>query len=485
MNDASYRKAAIEWGLWGGISAAGYAAIYFLGNISVQIDAFFAILALLAGVYFILIRRLAKSFPTDRPDSFWRSLHQNKSTLLFILVFAVFFRLWLVWSHPATTDDIFRYIWDGRLMHHGIPPFAFAPDSELSAPWRDDYIYPLINHKSVVSIYPPLLQYGFLLSYWIAPDIYAFKVLPLAFDLGSILLLLWLLHHYRRPMTYVLIYAWNPLIILEFAGSAHVDIIGVFFLLLFLVLMITHRWPWAAVALAASILTKLIPILLLPFVWRLLPRRQALIFTAILGGVLLAFYLPFLEAGGNLFHALKIFASKWHFNASLFDLAFHSLKAVISDAMLQWHAELRNLPTGPDAWPSYRVDLALLLAKLLFAAVFLAIYAGLMVYADRHSDSTNAILPLIWFALFAALLMLATTVHPWYLAWIIPFLALYPMPAFLYLSVAILLSYHVLHDYSLQGIWKEHLLIKLIIYVPFYALLCMEWRRWVKSRGRS
>jgi hypothetical protein len=71
-------------------------------------------------------------------------------------------------------------------------------------------------------------------------------------------------------------------------------------------------------------------------------------------------------------------------------------------------------------------------------------------------------------------LLLTTTVQPWYLIWLIPFLCFHFSRAWLLLTGLIMLSYHILIRYSAEGIWAESLWIKLAIYVPFFALLIFD-----------
>ena len=36
-------------------------------------------------------------------------------------------RLLILFSFPLLSDDIYRFIWDGSLLHHGINPFSLTP----------------------------------------------------------------------------------------------------------------------------------------------------------------------------------------------------------------------------------------------------------------------------------------------------------------------------------------------------------------------
>src|SRR5262245_35795101 len=44
-----------------------------------------------------------------------------------ILGFAFLFRLTLFWCTPSLSEDIYRYIWDGRVQMAGINPYRYPP----------------------------------------------------------------------------------------------------------------------------------------------------------------------------------------------------------------------------------------------------------------------------------------------------------------------------------------------------------------------
>ena len=81
-----------------------------------------------------------------------------------------------------------------------------------------------------------------------------------------------------------------------------------------------------------------------------------------------------------------------------------------------------------------------------------------------------------------AALLLTTTVQPWYLLWIVPFLCFFPNRAWLLLTGLTMLAYHVLIRYHTEGIWSETLWIKLVIYIPFYLLLINDALRGLRFR---
>ena len=92
--------------------------------------------------------------PTDRP---------GRATLVIIFGFAILFRLVLLPTRPTLSDDMFRYVWDGRVQAAGLSPYRYAPDAhelidlrnEMRAVWRS------INRPKVVTVYPPGAQLAY------------------------------------------------------------------------------------------------------------------------------------------------------------------------------------------------------------------------------------------------------------------------------------------------------------------------------------
>ncbi|MBL7961539.1 hypothetical protein JNL27_14995, partial [bacterium] len=130
-----------------------------------------------------------------------------------IFLFAVVFRVTLLFSEPVLSDDIYRYVWDGKVSNEGINPYRYAPDSDNLKGIRDEIIYPNVNHKSVHTIYPPLLQYLFQFVTLIYPSVFMMKLALLLFDIGVVVMIFFILKFLDRSLGWIIVYAWNPLVI--------------------------------------------------------------------------------------------------------------------------------------------------------------------------------------------------------------------------------------------------------------------------------
>ena len=87
----------------------------------------------------------------------------ERPSLTLILVTAVLLRLGALAAPVYLSDDIYRYIWDGRVQAAGINPYRYIPTDTALAPLRDEAVFPNINRNNYApTIYPPVAQLLFL-----------------------------------------------------------------------------------------------------------------------------------------------------------------------------------------------------------------------------------------------------------------------------------------------------------------------------------
>ncbi len=412
---------------------------------------------------------------------YWVLRRPGPRHVLPILVgFALLFRVTLLFTTPPTlSDDVYRYIWDGRVVNAGINPYAYAVDSPQLDP-LDSPQRALVSFPWMASPYLPVAQALFALVYRIVPDSpLAFQVAALLFDLLAGWVIWRLLDRLNQPREWALLYLWSPLVIVEFSHGAHVDALMIALMIAALHLLVSDRPALSAVALAAATLTKGLPVLLLPIV---LPRwrwRHGLLYV----GVVAAACVPFALGAGwgltgptdgtGLFGALRIYAAYWTYNGSIFPL----LAVVLSGRLTA--AEISPEALGGGAFWAARAAMIVLLALVLT-----------VVWRRARTCSDN--LPLVRLAAIppGAYLLLAAAVHPWYVTWLIPLLPfLVPaegepgqsgrlLLAGLYFAAAVPLSYA---GYVSAGDAGPPWFILLPEYVPLYLLLL--WAVWPASGG--
>jgi hypothetical protein len=346
---------------------------------------------------------------------------------------AIAARIVLLPVAPSLSGDIYRYLWEGRVAVAGGNPYRQSPDDPALAALRDREIHPRVNHAELAAIYPPLAEAGFALVARLSPTVLAMKLWIVLHDIGLVLLLIRWAGRGGESAAPAIAYAWNPLVLIEYAGTGHNDPTAIFWLVLALVLA-RERPTGSALALAAGAMVKLAPLAALPFLWIRWPWRARLLLTATLA---LGFGWYLSQALG-VHSGLAAYWGTWRNN----DLAFHYLE----------------LLTGSFAG-------ARAVALLLTAAV--ALWASRRAW--QASRATRAVL--------GSGLLLGPVLHPWYLGWILALESRAPSLPWVLLSLTATLNYGVLavpgegRDFHLPlpGRWVEY-------GIPLALALLLGWR---------
>ena len=364
-----------------------------------------------------------------------RAPHTARWAVWGLLAGAVVFRLTLVSLTPTLSDDIHRYLWDGRVQLAGLNPYRYAPDDEALSSLRDAS-WARINHRDIPTIYPPLMQLAFRAGAWLSPTIPAQKWLFLAFDLALLLLLIVCLPRWGIPPVMSVIYAWHPLVVVEVAASGHNDPLGVLCLM-------TGLWLWQArrrwlgtVSFALAFLANFTTLLLWPFYWGR-ARKEFLVFLAALAAAVL-----WSRCSPHVTPGLGHYARHWEFNGSLYPL------------LVLW---LGNP----------------LMVRALSACMVMG--AGWWMARRSEGRSDDLVGYTVW--MIQAMILLTPVLEPWYLLWLIPLCCVRFSWMWLVFSGSTLLSYTVLIRYVWEGIWQIPLWAKLVEYVPLYAWLGIQGTR--------
>ncbi len=360
-----------------------------------------------------------------------KPLCDKRSTLITIAVFAVSFRIISLSGEPLFDDDMHRYLWDGKVWSSGINPY-FYPPSDFQLEHLQDENWKKVNFKHIPTIYPPLAQIIYRTSWELAQGSMIFlKGILLLFDLGILLLIAIILGLLNKPKSLFILYAWNPLVIKEFANSGHIDVVAIFFVMLFCLLSLKGLRSLSAIALGLAILTKLYPLVLLPTLIRYFKIKHF----AIIGFVILLGYLPFREAEELVFEGLFTYARFWEFNDSGYVLISSILKLFSSS----YHAITKG---------------GIIIGLLIFG-----------LWQSRASAQDDLSRLKAFFIIIGSLLVFSPTVDPWYFIWIIPFICIFPNMGWLVLSGSSVMAY--CYYWQNRDFWW----IRTVEYAPFYILL--------------
>jgi hypothetical protein len=353
----------------------------------------------------------------------------------FIVFFAIIFRLCLIAPEPVVlSKDVYRYIWDGRVQQSGINPYLHPPGGEELKHLRDEKIFPNINRKDSPTLYPAGAQVFFRMFHFLVGDsVTGFKALMVFFDISSLLVLTGLLRIWGFNSARLIIYAWNPLVIFEIAYSGHLEGIMVFLMIAALYLHATQKKMAAVIMLALSAAVKLYPALLLV---AFLNRGDRLKGIVAFSATIILLYAPFIGAGTKVSGFLPVYLKNPYesFNTGLKYL-------------------LMRLFPGLD----YHVLSWLFIASLAIAG--LAVF-----FKDKNTLQTTRYGYILTGCL---MILMPASLHPWYVIMVIPFLVIYPNPAWLIFTGTVNLSY--LKYTSPQGIMPIWVL--LVEYLPLFVIL--------------
>jgi hypothetical protein len=382
-----------------------------------------------------------------------------------ILGVAALLRLLLLPLPLTLSDDAYRYLWDGRVTAAGRNPYFVAPDDPSLVLWRDER-WERIGHREVETVYPPLAVAAFSIAARLPRPVLAWKAMLAIVDLVSCALLLALARARGVPAGRCLAYAWNPLVALEVAGMGHVDALGVMPLVAgALCLIEPARRPVrssaaAGAALGLAILTKLVPVLLVPAWTRAAPRRAP--FLLVCASLLIVGVAPFAIGAPGVPPGLGAYAVSWEWNGPLFEPLWRGLDRADAAPWIKDRLDdLKQATGGHDFWNRwYPFVYPQLLAKLVLGAALLVCVA----VSVRRSDAVEAA-----HFVFASVLVLSATVYPWYALWLLPWAGVLWRVPWLALSVSLLASYLPrLLDVPLLP-WPF-----LLIWAPFLIALRLE-----------
>ncbi len=351
------------------------------------------------------------------------NIQSRKSAILLILGVSAVSRILL---HPFPfSDDVNRYLWEGKLVLHGESPYQYTADSEEWNPLRDSY-WEAMNHKDSKTAYPPLILLVFAALDAVAYLPATYKVFSALTDLGVIgLLLLCLTRRSMHPKN-ALFYAFSPVTLVGFSGEAHFDALFVFTVLAALLLWEDGKTSWSWVMLGISIQIKIVSLLLIPLLfWN---RKSPKVLWISLPLLIPSLY--FWRDMPNLLDGILQFGGTMSHNG------------FISYLLIDWLE---------DRHAASKLSTAILLMVVLLISL-------------RVKDVVKG-----GYAIFAALLLLSPTVHYWYLSWLMPGIAIFPSAAWILLTGLSCLYFSAWDYFGKTGTWYQPTVYFLTQWIPFYV----------------
>jgi alpha-1,6-mannosyltransferase len=346
----------------------------------------FFIYSLLFGLYILLFR--------------WA--HKLDLKVGHILLIALLSRL-VFMGLPLHSDDFYRFYWDGHLLLNQINPYEFTPKELMDldkVPISIKPVYDNLNSQHYHSIYPVTNQSVFAFAAWMGGQhVLGFtlwvRFILVIFEMITIWVLFKLLTQMRIDPSHTLLYALNPLVILEITANLHFEGLMVAFIFLGFLSLLHRKNIQSGGWIGTAISIKLTPLILFPLFLKLLYLRKFIWFASTLTLTVIIFFLPILLSGTIIeyFTSIQLYYGTFEFNASI----YYVLR------------ELGYLIKGYNMIG----DLSRVLSIIAFVSICYIAWKAKM----------DDIQHLIFFsiAVYFIYLILSMVVHPWY---IIPLIAL-------------------------------------------------------------
>lgn len=358
---------------------------------------------------------------------------------------------------PQSSGDLARYAWEARVVLEGASPYAFAPDAPQLASLRERFpvLWSQVEHPSVSAAYPPFAQLTFLAAHGLealgAETLAALRIVAACGDVAVLIALAALLRVRRREPAAFALWAWSPLVAIEFVGAGHFDAWGI---ALWIAALAWHESGRAGAAgwLGCAASVKFLPLVVAPFFGHGRTRVKS---TVIAAAVLAASFAGFamLEGGtSGWLRGLRTYGATWESTSALFGFI---------DAVVRW------APFEGFFDPRW-------VARAVVAAAWLVCMA--VAWRARVDVFTAS------FVALASFLLLSPTLHPWYVTWIVPFFALRSSRGFEWLSAVAPLLYVVLERSRAGHGWSEPPWLWPAVFGPCLILLAFDARRFQAER---
>lgn len=388
----------------------------------------------------------------------------KEAQITYWLTAAVIFRISLLFCLPTLSDDFYRFIWDGRLLSEGYHPFAEIPlyyvEHTTTIPGITAQLFEKLNSKEYFTIYPPISQFIFWLSVKLSPgsiyvSVLIMKVIILTCEVGTLFIIPKILKHLKLPAKNILLYALNPLVIIELTGNIHFEGIMIFFLLLSIWLLIKTKLWQSAIVFALSICVKLLPLLFLPLLIKQIGWKKSFIFYAITISACIAFFIPLadLDIIYGFSHSISYYFQKFEFNASVYYLI---------RAFGYW-------------FYGYNIIQAAGWLLGIIAIVIILVIAFFGKQSEEQNQMTDATFFIKMLLCLSTFFVFTTTLHPWYITLL---LSISIFTHYRFVTVWTLLIFLTYAGYTANSFHENLLIIACeYIVVAGYFIYELKWKK--------
>jgi hypothetical protein len=362
----------------------------------------------------------------------------DRSVALLIVVGTGFaLRLLLFASDPVLEVDFNRYLWDGGVTASGYNPYAVSPLAISGLPYDHALLelsktaspaFERISYPELKTVYPPVAQAAFALAHWLAPwSLAAWRLVCLAGEAATLVLLLALLREVGRSPLFAALYWWNPLVLKEIANSAHMEAVLMPAVLATVLLSLRGRHLSATLALAVAAGIKVWPLALAPLVLAPLAtdRPRLALAAATLASAIAALLLPVWLGGLDASSGFVAFAGHWSTNSAHFPALAAAFATLLGETTAH-HAASERLARAVCA----------------LAVLAVALHLGVRRLRDP-ADAPRQLARFYWTA--TAVVLLSPAQFPWYVLWVLPLAVARGGSGWLVATVTLPLYYAAFH----------------------------------------
>ncbi len=213
---------------------------------------------------------------------------------------------------PIQENDQFRYFWEGKVASQLKNPYKLSPSNQeldfIDFPERN-----LISYNKLTSIYPPLS-----IAFWSSFSSFNYKeMLQINQVIFLFLYLIFCSLLLKQHENYFFVSLSSLAFIKEFIQSVHIDLLAGFFFLLFFIQFKNKNLISSLSSLAAQVLTKLLGILIFPFI--LLREKKSNYFLILIYAIIPILIYAYL-ALTNSSNGPEAFITSWKWNSLTYEV---------------------------------------------------------------------------------------------------------------------------------------------------------------------
>jgi len=326
---------------------------------------------------------------------------ENAQYYLIIVGFFVLFNLTFLFIWPIGSVDVFAYIAKSRVLSiHSINPYLVPYDN-----FPHDIFYNQIRHiwTAYPFIYAPLfVVIGSILTFLGGNSLFFTLFLFKLFFIVVNFLNVYLIHKIFKNNFITFLYAWNPLILFDFALNAHNDVLTILFILLSIFFLYKgsniKNYSISFLFLLLSVFIKyttaiFLPIFFLIILFKLRKKREQINFTLI--SIIIGIVIPIVLCW-PFWSGLQIFSTL------ISGLSLNGFAPFI----LFIASFLRDL--GVDNY----FELAKMLSKIIFLCLYIVIIC--IIYINRFRLTKHDILKYFFIVYLFFIITFLSWVMPWY-----------------------------------------------------------------------